>query len=40
LRHSELNNSSSLGLSAGIKIQRVEFRFSYIDFGESTSSSK
>lgn len=40
LKYSELNNSSSLGLSAGVKIQRLEFRFSYIDFGESTSSSK
>lgn len=40
IRHSELDNSSSLGLSTGVKIQRLEFRFSYLEFGESTSSSK
>lgn len=39
-KHSEPNNSLSVAISTGVKIQRVELRFSYIDFGESTNLSK
>ncbi len=39
-KHSEPNNSLSVAISTGVKIQRVELRFSYINFGESTNLSK